>query len=322
VTWQRLVNVTLSGSSLAKTGGCDGCADAGAISVEQLSADGYVEFRASETGPLRFIGLGAGQAGTSPSEITFSLRLQGQFAEVREKGTYRADTSFVTGDVFRVQVANGKVSYLKNGVTFYTSGGSPFFPLMVDTSFLSMGGTLDQVVIGGGTAGAPAPSPSPTPAPAPGTPLPIVWINGVNVLVSPTTISKNGGCNGCGDSGAVSQQVIDLAKGGFVEYIAQPTGVHFVGLTYKNQPEAGLKLPFALRFDSTRVDVRERGNLKFGTTFAAGDRFRITVANGRVVYSKNGVTFYTSARLPEFQLRAAVSLYGMVTIASPTMLVN
>src|SRR5206468_892759 len=45
VVWINLVNVTAAGNSIQKTGGCDGCADAGATSQQQIaSGDGYFEF--------------------------------------------------------------------------------------------------------------------------------------------------------------------------------------------------------------------------------------------------------------------------------------
>src|SRR5882724_10871113 len=49
VFWTSTVNVTATGNSIQKTGGCDGCADAGAVSLQSIaSGDGYVEFTASE----------------------------------------------------------------------------------------------------------------------------------------------------------------------------------------------------------------------------------------------------------------------------------
>src|SRR5207245_1541221 len=48
VVWTALVNATANGNSLLKTGGCDGCSDAGAVSTQSIaSGDGYVEFTTS-----------------------------------------------------------------------------------------------------------------------------------------------------------------------------------------------------------------------------------------------------------------------------------
>ena len=59
------------------------------------------------------------------------VRFQGTFAEVREGGTYKADTPFATGDVFRVAVQSGVVRYSKNGTVFYTSQLAPAYPLVL-----------------------------------------------------------------------------------------------------------------------------------------------------------------------------------------------
>src|SRR5439155_25396659 len=94
VSWTSVVNANASGNNLMKSGGCDGCADAGAVSAQQIpSGDGYVEFTTTESGTLRFIGLSSGNSGRSGEEIKFALRLQGGNAEVREKGTYKSETS-------------------------------------------------------------------------------------------------------------------------------------------------------------------------------------------------------------------------------------
>ena len=64
VLWSQLVNATVVGQRLSKTGGCDGCADAGAVSAQTIATDGYFEFRATEASSLRLVGLGNSGAGT------------------------------------------------------------------------------------------------------------------------------------------------------------------------------------------------------------------------------------------------------------------
>ena len=148
VIWTSLVNVTASGNSLQKTSGCDGCLDAGAVSTQQIySGNGYVKFTASETDALRYIGLSRGNAGTGVRGILFAIRLQSGIAEVRESSIYRADTTFVPGDRFRISVESGVVKYYKNGALFYRSGIQPSYPLLVDTSLENLGATLTGVVL-------------------------------------------------------------------------------------------------------------------------------------------------------------------------------
>jgi hypothetical protein len=148
VFWTKLVNVTATGSTLRKTGGCDGCPDAGAISRERLgAAGGTLQFTASETSGVRSIGLSHGNPGTSAGEIRFAISLHDGSAEVWESGAYRTDISFATGDVFSIVVAGGVVVYAKNGAVFYHSPVRPVFPLLVDTSLSSLHATLQDVTI-------------------------------------------------------------------------------------------------------------------------------------------------------------------------------
>jgi len=69
VSWTNPINVTPTANSIQKTSGCDGCEDAGSISQQQiLSGDGYLEFTASETTTLRFVGLSTGDTSTASAE--------------------------------------------------------------------------------------------------------------------------------------------------------------------------------------------------------------------------------------------------------------
>lgn len=173
VVWANTINVTASGNSLQKTGGCDGCTDAGAVSTQSIaSGDGYVEFTASELTTGREIGLSNGNTNTSGTDIDFSIELWRTptgYLDVRENGVYKSDATYVTGDVFRIAVVSGQIKYSKNGTVFYTSVTSPTYPLLVDTALFSSNATINNaVILSGGVA-----SPDTTPptvsltAPAP-----------------------------------------------------------------------------------------------------------------------------------------------------------
>jgi hypothetical protein len=156
VVWTNLVNATATGNTLQKTSGCDGCQDAGASSVQAIdSGDGYAEFTASELTTQRVVGLSHGDTDTTRADIDFGIQLwPGGTADVRESGAYRAETSYVTGDVFRIAVESGVVSYSKNGTVFYRSLVSPALPLWVDASLYSLNATVNDAVILGAGAGA------------------------------------------------------------------------------------------------------------------------------------------------------------------------
>jgi hypothetical protein len=154
-----LINVTASANSLQKTGGCSGCPDGSAVSQQQGTA---LQFTASETGTLRFLGLGSGGIGGQPGDISFAFRLQGGTAEVREWGIYKAETPFAPGDVLRVTTSSGGVKYWKNGAAFYTSASHAGQPLRVQAVLSDENATLSNIAVLTGSS-APAVNASPKP---------------------------------------------------------------------------------------------------------------------------------------------------------------
>ena len=205
VTWINLVNVTANGNTVTKTKGCDGCYDAGAISQQRIMAgDGYTQFTAGATGPLRTAGLTASFALSSPATIAFGLRFQGNVAEVREGGVYRADTSFVAGDSFRVAVQSGVVSYSKNGTVFYTSTIAPAYPLVLAASLANMSGVVGGAMISGAPASGSSGFSSPSSSSGSGSsgsgstsaPVSVAWSSPVNVAASGGSLTKSSGCDG------------------------------------------------------------------------------------------------------------------------------
>ena len=146
----------MSAASLQKSGGCGGCADAGASSEQRISAgQGGVQITATDANSLRLFGLSTG--GThQPSSIQYALRLQGGVAEVRESGAYRTDVRFAAGDTLGVWIVGGAVQYSKNGTVFYTSTAAVQYPLMVDVALLDSGSTISDAKIVRAAAGATA----------------------------------------------------------------------------------------------------------------------------------------------------------------------
>jgi hypothetical protein len=153
VIWTNLVNVSLdpTGTVLRKTGGCDGCDDAGATSQQQLTAgDGYVEFTVGEATTFWMGGLSHGNAGTGFSDIDFGFRFNGfGGADVLENGVYAGgDTPYAAGDVFRVAVVNGRVQYSRNGKYMMESARVPQYPLLLDVSLGTVGATVRNARMG------------------------------------------------------------------------------------------------------------------------------------------------------------------------------
>jgi len=151
-----LVNVAESGATLTKIGGCSGCPDATAVSNQQISGSGMLQFSTDDGSSLRFVGLGSAGVGTTPADIDFAIRLQSGVAEVRESGTYKSGIGFGAGDTFTIAVDNGSVTYAKNGGVFYTSGAAAGSALRAHAIFFDANGTVRNIGFGG--TGAPAAS--------------------------------------------------------------------------------------------------------------------------------------------------------------------
>ncbi len=158
VVWENLTNVSATGNTLKKTGGCDGCPDAGATSEQFLAeGDGYLEFTATDAGTIRYIGLSGSNADTNFNNIAYSIKLtDSRKIEIRELNKYKTQASYQKNDVFKVSVEKGVVKYYKNGYVFYISKTQPTYPLYVDTALLIRGGTINNVMFKASNSNMPA----------------------------------------------------------------------------------------------------------------------------------------------------------------------
>lgn len=156
--------VAVLGTGLSKTA-ASGWGNAGAVTTRALeSGDGYVEFTATDSAGYRMLGLSKGNTNLDYTDVDFALYLAYGGLQVYEGGLARGSFgTFATGDVLRVQVEGGVVSYRKNGSILYTSALAPQYPLLVDSAFYSSGTSLAQVrfVVGASTGPVSAPSLSP-----------------------------------------------------------------------------------------------------------------------------------------------------------------
>jgi hypothetical protein len=150
VQWSNVVNAAAYGNTLVKTGSCDGCADAGGNSAQAIrTGNGYVEITITDKNKMIYAGLSTAIDGTTADRINFALRVQAGYVEVRENGTYRADTTIANGDVLRVSVQNGKVNYARNGIVLYTSALAPTWPLRLYATLFSGGSSVNSARIMG-----------------------------------------------------------------------------------------------------------------------------------------------------------------------------
>ena len=115
VSWTDYRNVAVRGSSLEKTGGCEGCDDAGAVSRQMIqSGDGFVEFMVGEDYSFWMAGLSHRNGNVTFGNIDFGVRLNGNGrADIVENGAFvGGDAEYHANVVFRIEVSNGVVRYL------------------------------------------------------------------------------------------------------------------------------------------------------------------------------------------------------------------
>jgi hypothetical protein len=125
----------------------------------------------------------------------------------------------------------------------------------------------------------------------------VIWGSPVNVSVSANNITKNAGCNGCSDSGALSNQSISSA-GGFVEFQVSTTALYMqVGIGNRSTAVNDIRdAENGIRFNNGYGEVyNNTGTWVCGTAFIASDVFKITVASGVVRYFRNNNQFCQTA---------------------------
>lgn len=150
VNWQHRVNCDITGASLRKVGGRSNRPDARASSSQSIaSGDGYFEFIAGSTETQRWAGLGRDPFATDPYAIDFAVRLNARGkAAVFERGTQIGSRfSYSPGDVFRIAVVGGVVTYSVNGVVIYTSTQTPVYGLYANAALVTRGSTIDYATI-------------------------------------------------------------------------------------------------------------------------------------------------------------------------------
>ena len=131
----------------------------------------------------------------------------------------------------------------------------------------------------------------------------------INVAEQSGGLVKTAGCDGCPDAAAVSAH--EISGTGTLEFAAPESGsLRFVGLGTGGVGAGPSDIQFAIRLQGGTAEVRESGGYRSETSFAAGDRFSITVDGGVVRYARNGSVFYTSGSQAGYAVRAHVVFFG------------
>jgi hypothetical protein len=154
VQWTNLVNTSVNGATITKTGGEPWAEDAGAASAQSIaSGDGTFQYTVDEVNNFRFVGFGHTSTWQGAANIDYSFRMQSGEADVYEHNTWLANIAVAVGDVLKINVTGGVVTYYKNGVLQYTSSQSPTYPMYVITSMIDGNSTIYNAQITGGGGG-------------------------------------------------------------------------------------------------------------------------------------------------------------------------
>jgi hypothetical protein len=282
-TWTNVVNASASGGTIEKTSGCTTCADAGGHTTAAVpSSGGYAEFVPS-TGTRLFAGLGTDTSNnTNSAAILFGFSFWENNAwDVREGGVYKAEGTYVAGDVFRVAVESGQVKYYKNGALVYTSEGTPGASMVLDATLITVGAKVMNAVVSGGGSSE----------------NPVVWATSVNAAVSGNTLQKNAGCEGCGDAGGVAQQQVSTS--GWARFTATTVGTNVAMLAGLASSPSTPPTPAQIRYGFSvwpgAWEIREQGVYVTDGTMGAGDSLKIVLEGSLVKYYVNDTLVWTSS---------------------------
>ncbi len=281
--WDDIVKAAASSGDLIKNGGCGDCANAGGH-TGRLLGNGIVEFTPA-FGHRITAGLStdlSASTDTANMEFAFSIWPSGTF-EIRERGSYRSEGMLKPGDRLRIAVDGQTITYSRNGAVLYTSTAVPSFPMTLDATLTTRGAAIYEAAMAA--------------AAATSTRTPVSWESPVNVTASTGTLTKSSGCADCMDAGAHS--VTRLSGDGYAEFTAG-SGVVTAGLsTDLTAATTMMTTNYAFTLQPTGSwEIRELGLYRGDGTYATGDRFRVAVEGGKVVYRRNGAPVYISATAP------------------------
>ena len=124
-------------------------------------------------------------------------------------------------------------------------------------------------------------------------PTAVTWTATVNSSASGSTLNKNSGCDGCFDSGALSQQ--QISSSGSLSFTVPDGQQVFVGLGHDTSDSTTYAFDYAFRFyGNGSWEVDETGNYQTAGAGNTGDVYTISIDGGVANYYDNGTLVYTS----------------------------
>ena len=294
ILWEEQTEVSVSSNS-SITSTSDGSYASSAYSSQSISKmdDGYFEF--TQRNMYGLVGLSSNPQGGGYQAINYAIQLWGgNDVHVVESNAQRGvKTSWQTGDVFRISKEGNTISYLKNGIPFYTSTVLVSTDLYADFAFGLEDTGFDNPVFGSNCQEI------------------SFWQEPVEI-----TTKSDGSVTSTSDnsyaSSAYSIQTIGSDKNGFFEF-KQRNMYGLVGLSSNPQGGGYVNIDYAIQlWGGNDVHIVE-SNIQRGTktTWKKGDVFRIQKTGNEITYLKNGTVFYTSTVATDNEDLYADFAYGL-----------
>ncbi len=128
--------------------------NSGAATTGKIFGDGYIEFTPDQSNKSVMVGLSASNTNANYNTIKYAIyaRANGE-VRVYENGSNKGTFStYIAGDVLRVERVGNTVFYKKNGSTIYTSSVTSSGSLIGDLALYHNGTSISNVKIGHSTS--------------------------------------------------------------------------------------------------------------------------------------------------------------------------
>jgi len=146
--WTNTLNVVVNGNTLTNTGGAYWEDHAFSVNYIPANSDGYLEFKSGSAATEFVMGLSTTDNDTYYT-INYGVLAQGGSLYVVENNNGGAPkTTYSISDVFRIERKGGTVSFLKNGIVFYTSAISSVGALYADCNFNNANNLVTNISMG------------------------------------------------------------------------------------------------------------------------------------------------------------------------------
>lgn len=157
VSFTNIINAEATGNDIEKV--ADNLAEAynaGAVSLNSVYNNGYVETTILQLGTSRAFGLSTTNSDPLKASILFGIEIQnGNRLQVFEGASDRGSSVACSlNDVIRISIEQNVVRYYQNGTLLYTSATTPVPPLIVDVALQTRSprARLDDLVIVNGAS--------------------------------------------------------------------------------------------------------------------------------------------------------------------------